>query len=73
MNKLVLVASTNALLIGALLILAGIYEAARWYLNVELGWFAWVVAIGLAVIVNVWVLRKRILAGRGKSEELEDK
>ena len=40
MNKLMLIASTNAFLIGTLLILAGVYEAARWYFNVELGWFA---------------------------------
>lgn len=73
MNKLVLIVSTNSLVIGALVILAGIYGAARWYLNVELGSFAWVVAIGLGVIVNTWILRKRIPADRGKTDTLGDK
>jgi len=59
MNKLALIASTNALLLGALLILAGIYEAARWYLNVELGWFPSLFAIVLAAIVNIWILRHK--------------
>jgi len=69
MSQLVLMVSTNALLIGALLILAGIYEAARWYLNVELGWFAWAVAIVLAAIVNIWILRhKPEVANRDKPE-----
>jgi hypothetical protein len=66
MNKLILIASTNALLIGTLLVLAGIYGAARWYLNVELGWVAWAVAIGLTTIVNAWALRR-------KPEQHEDK
>lgn len=73
MNKLILIASTNALLIGALLILAGIYEAARWYLNVELEWVAWVVATGIALIVNTWVLwRKPQSASRNEPEQLEN-
>ncbi len=33
MNKLLLIVSTNAVLIGALVILVGIYEAARWHIN----------------------------------------
>lgn len=60
MNRLLLIASTNALLFGTLLILYGIYGLARWYLDIELGWFAWVIAISLAAIVNVWILLKRI-------------
>jgi hypothetical protein len=57
MNKLVLIVSTNALLVGGLLILAGVYGAARWYFNVELGWLPWVIAAFLAAIVNTWILR----------------
>ena len=59
-NKLLLVASTNALLISILLILAGLYQAASWYLNVNLGWLAWASVILPVVSVNVWLVRRKL-------------
>ncbi len=59
-SKVLLVASTNALLISILPILAGLYQAASWYLNVNLGWLAWAAVILPVLSVNVWLVRRKL-------------
>jgi hypothetical protein len=61
LTHLLLFAATNVLALGIILILSGIYLAAHWYWNLDLGKIPGVLALISIIAVNFWLLFRKKL------------
>jgi hypothetical protein len=57
-SLLLLFAATNFLALGIILILSGIYFAAYWYWDIDLGKIPSILALISMIAVNIWLLSR---------------
>jgi hypothetical protein len=55
LDKLLFIVSTNLLALGVIGLFDSLYFAAYWYWNFDLGRLPNLLAIGLLVVVNLWL------------------
>jgi uncharacterized membrane protein YphA (DoxX/SURF4 family) len=56
LSQLLLFAATNFLALGIIVMLSGIYFAAHWYWNIDLGKMPKILVLISIIAVNVWLL-----------------